>query len=920
MKTLADIPILNSLMKGKQVDADRDSDTMSLLDWISQKDNQNSLEQMSELCVRGLEQFNHDELGKVKEEVAEVFDQCNQTNMKEVKGLEERLYGLEKLMCEARKVVEEQRDLAQAFYQNQTRASNLRDPSILPDLCAHHQQQLQLMLKHHQKLRDLRRRCARAKEELSGNLHARLRWIVFVEKRLAEVDSKVLIYRENIRRLKKHLEVVHQIHLAPKIYLAAVVEVVRRRSFSKRFLQWASNLAKKSSNLVENEIESRQTFANQLDSHFLLILFPGLNDFPPRFANECPVPFDTHLPDLNESDVEYLRRKLPDLSELLCVPSPVPMPQPLETDQSGSLTKQKAFDSDTDEFDTVNDCANDNQETNPDLHSSDSCPPKDVFTEMSVTATDFNELETNLRNISMELEEKLKQNKELQSNCDHLETLLNSKNNCFQTLTKISFDCLKTCRELQNSFSSELYDIRNEYSTTFETLKQKLNEWLVLKEKEKSDQQIEYKESIDNYEKLVEQMKTSAEEMKCEINSLKETIEKLTETNDAISEQLLTKNNEILSLRDECDETTKKLSLEHELEMTSIGEEMRSLIASKQTLEESLAEKTKHFEDMKTKFDNLETELMLKFQTERNSIEKGLKVDFEIREKSLKTEFEEKIKQLEVNNQNALDELRATLEREKTKSLLELKEQMESEHKHELESLRHRFKLAISTTSIERTPSETSLEKVNLDLVDQLAQEREIAKLKQLITDEKKRYEELLLRAKKEREEEVKNIRSTIQAERQVSFNEALSKLSNEKLGLAQQLKNREMCLQNAISAIKEVIEGQRSPDSEHSNQEHKIEAFEQIESHLNALNLNFIQNINDSVICDSRPQCFCNSANVSTDAEVTYNFLILFTLYLQIIKEKELEISRLNRLVRDSEMTQSSSAIGRIERVSVLG
>ena len=43
-------------------------------------------------------------------------------------------------------------------------------------------------------------------------------------------------------------------------------------------------------------------------------------------------------------------------------------------------------------------------------------------------------------------------------------------------------------------------------------------------------------------------------------------------------------------------------------------------------------------------------------------------------------------------------------------------------------------------------------------------------------------------------------------------------------------------------------------------------------------------------------------------------------SIVFQIIKEKELEINRLNKLLRDSDMTQSSSAIGRIERVSVLG
>ena len=49
----------------------------------------------------------------------------------------------------------EQQDLAQAFLQNQARASGLRDTSILPDLCA--------------------------KEELSVNLHTRLKWVMYIQ-------------------------------------------------------------------------------------------------------------------------------------------------------------------------------------------------------------------------------------------------------------------------------------------------------------------------------------------------------------------------------------------------------------------------------------------------------------------------------------------------------------------------------------------------------------------------------------------------------------------------------------------------------------------------------------------------------------------------------------------------------------------
>ena len=72
--------------------------------------------------------------------------------MKEIRGLGDRLSGLEQLLLEAKRLVQEQQKLAAAFVQNQQRASGLRDVSILPDLCASHRQQLLVMQKNHQQI------------------------------------------------------------------------------------------------------------------------------------------------------------------------------------------------------------------------------------------------------------------------------------------------------------------------------------------------------------------------------------------------------------------------------------------------------------------------------------------------------------------------------------------------------------------------------------------------------------------------------------------------------------------------------------------------------------------------------------------------------------------------------------------------
>lgn len=51
----------------------------------------------------------------LRADINEALSSANQINMKHINGLEERLSGLEKLMCDARRVEQEQKDLANAF-------------------------------------------------------------------------------------------------------------------------------------------------------------------------------------------------------------------------------------------------------------------------------------------------------------------------------------------------------------------------------------------------------------------------------------------------------------------------------------------------------------------------------------------------------------------------------------------------------------------------------------------------------------------------------------------------------------------------------------------------------------------------------------------------------------------------------------
>lgn len=160
-----------------------------------------------------------------------------QESVREVRGLTKRLEQLDTLMCSAKKIVQEQQELSTAFQQNQLRANNLGDPSILPDLCESHSSHLTVMLQNHNKLLDIEKRIMKAKEELGDNLNTRLRYVVHIQNSISELDTKLLFHHRCFRRLRHHLVVIQQVHEAPIMYVTAVTEVVRRRLFSDSMLR-----------------------------------------------------------------------------------------------------------------------------------------------------------------------------------------------------------------------------------------------------------------------------------------------------------------------------------------------------------------------------------------------------------------------------------------------------------------------------------------------------------------------------------------------------------------------------------------------------------------------------------------------------------------------------------------------------------
>eukprot|EP00092_Neocalanus_flemingeri_P034467 GFUD01037478.1.p1 GENE.GFUD01037478.1~~GFUD01037478.1.p1 ORF type:complete len:1402 (+),score=479.73 GFUD01037478.1:84-4289(+) len=335
LHVLSKIPVLPALLdeedsghgsNGVSTDGSRPPSSMlgggknkTLLDWINQAGN-NSLEQVADSCYRSLEQLDQMLIQSVEHKIVSCVEGANNNQMKEIRGLGDRLSGLEQLLLDAKRKVTEQQDLAAAFVQNQARASGLRDTSILPDLCASHRQQLLVMMRNHQHILSIRKRCAKAKEELSVNLYTRLKWVMFIQRQMAENGQQLVLYHEELRRLSRRLEVMEQLHLAPSIYLATVVEVVRRRSFSQHYLKKAEIIAGTFGEVHSEEVRTRQIFQEKLNKHFLSTMFQGMDDIPPDFATVPPQEFDNILPQISLQDLERLRTEFPNIAESLSMP------------------------------------------------------------------------------------------------------------------------------------------------------------------------------------------------------------------------------------------------------------------------------------------------------------------------------------------------------------------------------------------------------------------------------------------------------------------------------------------------------------------------------------------------------------------------------------------------------------------------
>lgn len=720
---------------------------ISLLDWISASEGQRMLKRMAEECASGLEQFEKATVG-LKANIDKAVEASQRGDIKEIKGLEERLCDLDKVMYEARKIVSDQNELAQSFQQNQNRANTLGDTSILPDLCVSHRNQLIVMLQNHKNLRDIRRRCAKCKEELGNNLFQRLRYIIHVETRVWEIDNSILFYHTCLKRLQKHLGIIEQIHMAPCMYVSAVTEVVRRRMFSSSFLRWASDLACRLMTIHNEEVMRRHEFTAQFEGHFLSTLFPGMDDMPPSYAIQAPSIFDSSLPALNKRDLQELSNFLPELTEKIQLPN---------------------IDSVIDFFSSRSVEGN-NQSKSSGLQEY----PPDVGAE-GVTAS-----ATNGKGDTAQ--QPTKEGCESETDTEEFEKVGQSPiDRRRRSRVKPVDTCsMATSTERVLQASAETLTEENLGTTRLEV------------EKLKTILRNVYQLSQSSISFLREQLSAVRAESASNLAEFRSKLEAINRAWTDIQEE--SRNRER--------ETIQQLTVDHELEMND--------------LRKSIHQKDDEMQSLRS--DNS----MIK----ASHIETVSKYESETRELNLKVEeLKEVVRKLE--------QQLADVAVDRKKAIQEAVEQLEHKHKTEIESLRCRYKLM---TSMDRSPSDTSLEKIEKpDMIDIASHEQLLAQAREDFNREKERAIKIAIEEERQRWE---SSTMTIKPQQRsmasspgtpTGSHDIYKRILEEKERQLDELRDKESVLLRENQRYKETIQSLTDPElgSNQINLKEQLEASE---------------------------------------------------------------------------------------------
>ncbi|CAH0726558.1 unnamed protein product, partial [Brenthis ino] len=671
-------------------------DEPTLLHWILAQGNKASLQDIIDYCQKGLALIDAEPLKEREAELYHILEYANMRGLKQIKGIEDRLYGLDQLLNDLKKTERDQHNQAASLIQSRERLNSVCDSSVLPTLVESHWRQLEKLLKGHQYLVDIRRRIAKSKEELSHILKARLEAVLMIENSMSVQDAHAMLSFQCFKRLSRYFGIVSQLHRAPRVYVRAVHECARRRTFSDAHLKWATDLAQKLYKIHEEEVTRRQEFNNHFDDHFLKSLFPGMTDLPPPFATQAPQPFDLKLPQLTNEDVELVTTSFPDLA------TDVPK---YDMDVIVKFFQQRL--SASEHYD------------------------KDVNVQVGF-----------VKDLESDVDfEKLSR----QSGCKKIDTSTTCApdTSAAATLTEDNMDTYKINIEKLQDFLVKLFSVC------------KISIVLIKEELTK------LKNDIDEQKKFIHDVYKSVSEA-------------------------WEKHNEEIDIKFR--EHTQRLTVDHELELS----DMKAALNEKDNIICNLKKVT---EDLKAAH---QKEIEMLGKDHQNTKETLEKTREELRI------LEKKMEESDVQNQ---------------KDIKEMQEKLHKEYKAEIDSLRSRFRL-VALTNMDRSPSESSLEKIERTDVIEISNHNAIV----MQTKEN---------AEMEKEDAVKNavekcraewelklnaeltlIKAKYEAEKQVTINDVTRRLLSEKDRQLELLREREQALSRECTKYRDTIQQLTDPET----------------------------------------------------------------------------------------------------------
>ncbi|XP_053624593.1 RB1-inducible coiled-coil protein 1 isoform X2 [Plodia interpunctella] len=718
---------------------------LTLLHWILAQGNKASLQDILDYCQKGLTLIDTEPLKEREEELCHILEYANLHGLKQIKGIEDRLYGLDQLLNDVRKREKDQHDQAASLIQYRERLNTACDPSVLPTLVQSHRCQLEKLLKGHQAIVDIRRRITKSKDELSYILKSRLEAVLMIENSMSVQDAHAMLSFQCFNRLARYFGIVAQLHRAPAVFVHAVHEVARRRTFSEAHLKWAADLASKLLKIHEEEISRRQEFNKLFEGHFLKSLFPGMTDLPPPFATQAPSVFDAKLPKLTETDVEFISNSFPQLTE------EVPK---YDMEATVKFFQQRLSTGDEENKDEI---AQTDTEAETESKAVDIDPPRPpiqtVDTSMTcvpVTAAATTLTEVRLTVIREELEP----------------TTLESTSVEHKTVEH-EFEPAQFYIEESLPSSLEWGRLGQDNMDTHKINIEKLQEFLI---------------------NLCGLCRTNILFIRGELANLKNEIDEQKKFVKGKYLEILeawNKSNEEAAIRFR--EHTQRMTVDHELELS----DMKAAMKEKEDIIDSIKSEK---EDLKLEHQMDIEKLNKEHQETKDLLEKT---------RQEMKELEKKLAEYDANKQVEIKELQ---------------EKMHLDYKAEIESLRSRFRL-VAITNMDRSPSESSLEKIErTDVIEIASHNAIVMQTKENAEVEK---EEAIKKTaavyeaywKAKAEEEITAFKTKVENEKQAA-NENTRRLIAEKDRQINELNNCERTLMLQCHKYKETIQQLTDPET----------------------------------------------------------------------------------------------------------